>query len=318
MKSRLSMRKTYVRIRNLRIVRLLVLALRRIILPGFDGMPLYDVLKFFVKGLLNGSITTRGASIAFKFFIALFPAIIFFFTIIPYIPIANFQDTLMLTIKGMLPDNFYVLIEETIRDIVTRQNSGLLSLGFFMTLYFSLNGILGMITAFNNTMHDIETRSLVKQYLVSFFLVLILASIMIVSVALIIGGTAGLNFLVQKKVLEMSISYYMIKYGTWMIIILMLFFAISFMYYLAPSRHTRFRFISAGSTLATLLFLITTAGFNYYVNNFARYNVLYGSIGTFIVIMMWLYFNAIVLIIGFELNASIANARKNKGKTALE
>jgi membrane protein len=306
--------KLYIRIRNLRFVRLFVGLLGRIILPGFDGLSLYEVLKFFIRGLLDGAVTTRASSIAFKFFVALFPAIIFFFTIIPYIPIENFQETLMMTIKGMLPLNFYNIVEETIRDIITRQHGSLLSFGFLMALYFSLNGIMGMITAFNNTTHSIETRTILKQYLVSFFLVIIFAVILILAIAIIVAGTAGLNYLVHKKMLETSVSYYLIRYGKWLVITGMLFFAISFMYFLAPARKTRFRFISAGSTLATILFLLTTFGFNFYVNNFGKYNALYGSIGTLIVIMMWFYVNALVLIIGYELNASIANARKQKAK----
>lgn len=306
--------KLYIRIRNLRIVRIFVGLLGKIVLPGFDGMSLYEVLKFFIRGLLDGAITTRASSIAFKFFIAIFPAIIFLFTIIPYIPLKDFQDVLMQTIQGMLPQNFYNIVEETVRDIVTRQHGGLLSVGFFLTIYFSMNGILGMITAFNNTTHSIETRPLVKQYLISFLLLLILSFIVLFTVAMIVGSSAFLNLLVDQGFLTRSLTYYLILYGKWIIIIGMLFFAISFMYFLAPARRTQFRFISAGSTLATLLFLATTSGFNYYVNNFATYNAVYGSIGTLIVIMMWLYFNAIVLLIGFELNASIANARLQREK----
>jgi membrane protein len=120
---------------------------RTIVLPGFDKMPLYDVAAFFVRGLLNGSITTRASSIAFKFFVALFPAIIFFFTLIPYIPVAGFHDTLLATIQDLLPQNVYVIVKSTIEDIVMRQHSGLLSVGFIMALYFSLTGVLGVITA---------------------------------------------------------------------------------------------------------------------------------------------------------------------------
>jgi membrane protein len=306
------MNKFYIKIRNLRFVRIFVGSLQSVVLPGFDKMSLYEVLTFFVKGLLNGAITTRASSIAFKFFIAIFPAIIFLFTIIPYIPIVNFQEVLMQTIHGMLPQNFYNIVESTIKDIVMRQHGSLLSVGFFLTIYFSMNGIMGMITAFNSTTHSIETRSTVKKYLVSFFLVLIIAFILLLTIAAIVGGTSGLNYLVEHKILERSLTYYLLRYGKWILIIFMLFFAISCMYYLAPARKTRFRFISAGSTLATILFLLTTLGFNYYVNNFAKYNALYGSIGTLIVIMMWLYFNALVLLIGFELNASIANARMKR------
>ncbi len=303
------MNKLYVKIRNTKQARLLVKATRRIILPGFDGMPLYDVLLFFVKGLLNGAITTRASSVAFKFFIALFPAIIFIFTVIPYVPVENFQTALLSTIKGMLPLNFYLLVESTIQDIILRQNGGLLSFGFLLALYFSANGILGMITAFNNTMHSIETRTLFKQYVVSICLVLILVIILLVSVTAIIGGTGLLNILFEHHIINSAITYYLIKISKWIVIVLMIFFTVSFIYYLAPAPKTRFRFISAGSTLATLLFIATTLGFNFYVDRFSNYNALYGSIGTLIIIMMWIYFNSLVLIIGFELNASIAGAR---------
>lgn len=311
------MKKLYIRFRNTKAVCLLVNITRKLVLPGFDGVPLYDVLWFFLRGLINGAITTRASSVAFKFFVAMFPAIIFLFTIIPYIPINNFQETLLGTIKGLLPGNFFTIVESTVQDIITRQRGGLLSVGFLLALYFSSNGILGMITAFNNTTQSIETRSLLKQYIVSLLLVFILSLILLLTVAMIMGGTAGLNFLVERGLLEHALVYYLAKYGTWAVVMIMLFFAVSFMYYLAPARKTRFRFISAGSTLATLLFLAAIGGFNYYVNYFAKYNALYGSIGTLIVIMMWFYFSALVLIIGFELNASIAGARVHKENNTL-
>lgn len=306
--------KYYIRIRNTRFVRKAIHATRKIILPGFDGLPLYDVLVFFVKGLIDGAVTTRASSVAFKFFIALFPAIIFMFTLIPYIPVHDFQATLLGTISGAIPENFYAIVESTIEDIIMRQHSGALSIGFVLTLYFASNGILGMITAFNSTTHSIETRGIVKQYMISIVLVLILFMIVLISVASIIGGTAILDYLREQGIFTNTLVYFLIKFTKWIVVVLMLFFAVSFIYYLAPARRAHFRFISAGSTLATLLFLLTTLGFNFYVNQFANYNVLYGSIGTLIVIMMWFYFNSLVLIVGFELNASIAGARHHKDR----
>jgi membrane protein len=301
-------RRLYLKLRNTRFARLVVRLSRKLILPGFDGLPLYDVMGFFLKGLLNGSITTRASSVAFKFFVALFPAIIVVFTIIPYIPVQGFQQTLLDTISGFLPENFFVMVKSTIEDIVLRQRGSLLSIGFILAFYFSSNGIVGMIAAFNNTTHSMETRPLFKQYLISLLLVLILAAILLLAVAMIVSGTAVLNYLVSLGIIEGSLVFYLMLTGKWLIVVMMLFFAISFMYYLAPARKTRFRFISAGSSLATVLFIAATLGFNYYVNNFASYNAIYGSIGTLIVIMMWFYFNSLALIIGYELNASIRNA----------
>ncbi len=298
-------------IRNSRIFRTFKLVARKIILPGFDGMPLYDVIVFFIKGLLDGAISTRASSIAFKFFLALFPAIIFVFTLIPYIPIENFQSTLLEMIKSSVPQNFYILINSTITDIISRQQGGLLSFGFIMALYFASNGVLGVIIAFNNSAHSIETRKWWQQYMISIVLMLILVLIVVISIAAILLGTNGMQYLITANILEKSLVLYLIKYGRWIVVLLMVFFGSSFLYYLAPAKKQRFRFISAGSTLATLLFIGSTLGFNYYVDNFAQYNALYGSIGTIIVIMMWLYLNSIALLVGFELNASISSAKKS-------
>lgn len=282
----------------------------RIILPGFDGMPLYNVILFFIKGLMDGAITTRASSIAFKFFLALFPAIIFVFTLIPYIPVENFQTTLLDQLRAALPDNLYNFIDSTITDIISRQHGGLLSFGFIMALYFASNGVLGVIVAFNNTSHSIETRNTIQQYFISIVLMIIISVLLIVSTAMILAGTSMMNYLLAENILNGSFVVFLIKLGKWIVVLLMVFFAISFMYFLAPAKKQRFRFISAGSTLATILFIGTTLGFNYYVNHFAQYNVLYGSIGTIIVIMLWLYFNSIALLVGFELNASIKSAKK--------
>ncbi len=284
---------------------------KKIILPGFDGMPLFDVIIFFIKGLMDGAITTRASSIAFKFFLALFPAIIFFFTLIPYIPVENFQATLLEQLHDAVPENFYLLLSSTITDIVSRQQGGLLSVGFVLALYFASNGFLGLIVAFNNTSHSIETRKVLQQYLISIVLMIIISILLFASICLILIGTGALNYLEAHKILNGDFVIFVIKFGKWIVVLLMVFFAISFMYFLAPAKKERFRFISAGSTLATILFIATTLGFNYYVDNFAQYNALYGSIGTIIIILMWLYLNSISLLVGFELNASISSAKKS-------
>ena len=311
------MGKIYTKFRSLRWVRILVMLTRKITLPGFDGMPLYNVLAFFVRGLMNGAITTRASSVAFKFFVALFPAIIFLFTLIPYIPVENFQITLLQTIQGVLPENFYHLVETTIQDILMQHHGGLLSVGFILALYFASNGILGMITAFNNTTHSIETRSVFKKYLISIVLVLIIVVILMIAITAIIAGTSIINYFYNHHFIGSRITYYLLKVCNWTVVVLMVFFVVSFIYYLAPARKTRFRFISAGSTLATFLFIGATAVFNYYFDHFSNYNALYGSIGSLLMIMMWFYFNSVVLIIGFELNASIAGAKKHKEGSSL-
>jgi membrane protein len=290
--------------------------LRKLVLPGFDGLPLYDVAVFFIRGLQKGALSMRAAAFSYNFFLALFPAIIFFFTIIPYIPITGFQDNLLELMKDFIPKKAYLAVEETLFDIVKRPRSGLLSLGFVMALYFSTNGIHSLIIAFNQSRHTLETRSWIKQRLISIILVFILSLLVIIAIVLISLGPLALDFLVKHNMLRDSFSYYLIIAGKWIVSSAMLFFAFSFLYYLAPAAESRFRFISAGSTLSTALTILASVGFNFYVNSFSRYNTLYGSIGTLIIVMIWIFFNAMIVLIGFELNVSIKHARKHFRKSS--
>jgi len=283
---------------------------RKLVIPGFDGMPVYDVAVFFIKGLQKGALSMRAAAFSYNFFLALFPAIIFFFTIIPYIPITGFQDQLLELMQSFIPKKAFDAVEETLFDIVKRPRGGLLSLGFIMAMYFSTNGIHSLIEAFNQTRHTIETRSWIKQRFISIILVVILSLLVIIAIALITLGPVALDFLVKHNMLRDSFSYYLILAGKWIVSSAMLFFAFSFLYYMAPAAESRFRFISPGSTLSTVLTIVASVGFNYYFNSISKYNTLYGSIGTLIIIMVWIYFNAMIVLIGFELNVSIRNAKR--------
>jgi membrane protein len=287
---------------------------KKIVLPGFDGIPLYDVTVFFVKGIYNGYIASRASAISFNFFLAVFPSLIFFFTIIPFIPIANFQQSLLDLIRDFLPDTAYATVQATVEDIITRPRGGLLSLGFVLSLYFTTNGINSLMEAFNNTFHTIETRSYIKQRMISILLVVIITFLLIIAIGLITFGTGLLSILLPMQIRESNLYFGAIVISKWLITIAMLFFAISFIFYFAPAKKRQFRFISAGSSMATILIIVTTLGFNFYVDNFSKYNALYGSIGTLLVILLWIYFNSFSLLIGFELNASIYNLRRGREK----
>lgn len=299
-------------IRNSLPVTFLIGISKKIILPGFDGLPLYDVATFFLQGIQKGLITTRAASLAFRFFLALFPFILFLFTLIPYLPIENFHEQLLMQLQSILPKEAFNLVRETIDDLVSRPREGLLSVGFILALYFSTNGISAMITAFNQSYFTIEKRNFIKQRLVAIMLIMILTSLLFTAVALIIFGKMLLAYLVSYDVITNTATLYIFQISKWLIIILMFYFSISFLYFMGPSRKTKWRFRSAGSTLATVLTIVVSLGFAYFVNHFGQYNKLYGSIGSLIVIMLWIYFNSIIILIGFELNASIHNARQEK------
>lgn len=288
---------------------------KQIILPGFQGIPLYDVVVFFFKGINKSSLISRANSISFTFLLAIFPGILFFFTLIPYIPIENLQQTIMDTLQNALPEDAYNTVKDTIVGIVSLHHGGLLSIGFFIALYFSTNGMMGIMKAFNRTSHTIETRSNFKLRLISLLLVVIITVIVVFSAALLISTNYIIKYLAEVGKLESEFTALLISSGKWIVTLLMAFTAISTIYYLAPASRKDFKFISAGSSLATFLSFLFILGFNFYIEHFSQYNELYGSIGTLIILMLWINLNAIVLLIGFELNASIVDAKRRKKKT---
>ena len=281
---------------------------RKFIIPGTGGLALSHVLRVFIKGIQKGSITSRASATAFNFFLAVFPSIIFLFTLIPYVPIDNFQDQLMDLMKQFMPRAAFEATESTLEDIIKNQHGSLLSFGFVAALYFSTNGFNAMIEAFNSSYHSIESRSLLMQRLISLLLVFILTMLILTAVSLIIVSEFALHKIFHRDLF----ASYLIQIGRILIIFSLFFFVISFTFYLGPSKKTGWKFFTPGSFLATALSILTSVGFAFYVNNFGQYNKLYGSIGTLIVVLLWIYFNSLVILIGFELNASIHTAKRDK------
>ncbi|KAA3650508.1 MAG: YihY/virulence factor BrkB family protein [Bacteroidetes bacterium] len=292
------------KILNSRPVRKTIALSKVLVLPGFDNLAIYYVASFFVKGIQKGLIATKASSMAFKFFMSLFPTIIFLLTLIPHIPIENFQEELLSILKDLLPDSGYEFTENTIVSLVTNSQDGLLSFGFLFAVYLATNGIDGMLLAFKDSYNTKINRNAFEQKGLSLSLLFILTLLLVIAIAAILFTEYMVNYILDPG----SITSILLLSGKWLIIAALCFFAISFIYYLGGDRTHRWRFFSAGSTLATLMVLIVSFGFGYYVNNFANYNKVYGSIGTIIVVMLWIYFNSIVLLVGFELNASIQQA----------
>jgi len=284
----------------------IIKASRKIVLPGFEGLSLYVVTKFFFKSIQNGTLNTRAAALSFSFFLALFPTIIFLFTLIPYIPIEDFQDNLFNLLQRVMPTAAFDATEETISDIISNQRGGLLSFGFITALYFSTNGFNAMINAFNETFHEIETRKPIEQRLTSLYMLFLTILLISTSVAILIYGEFGLSHILKSN----KILFYVLSFLKWLVLGGLCYAIVSINYFLGPKRKKGWRFFSAGSMLASVLIIIATVGFTYYVNNFGNYNKLYGSIGTLIVILMMIYINSLILLLGFDLNASIHSAKK--------
>ena len=275
---------------------------------GFSGLSIYDVTIFFWKGLMEGAITTRASSLAFNFFLAFFPSIIVFLTLIPYIPVIGLQETLMELLNVVLPPSTNEITFQALDDIINNTRGGLLSIGFLLALYFSTNGINSLIEAFNASYHIRENRPIIQQRILSLGLTLLLSFMLIIAMGLIIFGKFVVSYLTEYKLITQYAGE-LILYGKWFTILLVLWLGISVLFHLGPSIKSKWKLFTPGSILATLGIIITSIGFNYYINHFSQYNKIYGSIGTLMIILIWMYFNSIILLTGFELNASISNAK---------
>lgn len=292
------------KILSIRFIRESIRLSKIIVLPGFDQLSIYHVSRFFIQGIQKGLIATKASSMAFKFFMALFPTMIFLLTLIPYFPIKGFQSELLKILEDILPATGYEFISDSLIQVVTEPDGGLLSFGFIFALFLATNGIDGMLAAFQDSYNSSFKRGFVRQKGVSVLLLFILTLLIATAIASIIIT----KYLVNNIFTAGTLASFLIVLAKWIIIAALGFFGISFAYYLGGNRKAKWRFFSAGSTLATFLVLVVSIAFGYYVDNFANYNKIYGSIGTIIVLMLWIYFISFVLLIGFELNASIQQA----------
>lgn len=281
---------------------------RLIVLPGFQGVPIFDVLSFFINGLVKGSINQRAAALAYHFVLATFPLLLFFFTLIPYIPIDSLYVQVIELIELLIPDAIAGKAVETINEIFLKKHQGLMSIGFIASLYVASNGINAMIKSFNRTTHVSKKRKWYKNRLISIGLVFAIGLVILLSFVLIIGSKTFFNFLLRNGLIQEGFMVVLLQAAKWILLIALVYIMFVIIYYYTPTDKSNFKFFSAGATLATILFLLSVSGFNFYITHFSRYNALYGSIGALIIFFLWFYLISFILILGFELNASIAHA----------
>jgi membrane protein len=278
---------------------------KTVYIPGFRPLPLYTVIVFFIEEISKTSLTNRAAALAYNFMLALFPAIIFLFTLIAYIPVNRFQDSLLDLFALIMPTTAYNAFKSTIFDIVKIQNGQLLSFGFITALYFATNGVSNLMQAFNKSSLILETRTWLKRRLVALILTVVISVALLVAVVIMIAGQSVIFYIQHILNSEAHFWFYLIAFSRWIIILVIFFTTICILYRYGPSNKQKWKFINPGSILATSLAILTSIGFTYYTNNFSSYNKVYGAIGTLIVVMIYLYLNSLILLIGFELNASV-------------
>jgi membrane protein len=303
-------------------VRLLISRMKKMRFKKHEDVSLYRIVRSFLNNLRDDEITDRANGVAFNFILAIFPAIIFLFTLIPYVtayfPSIN-RDSIMGFFRDdmMMPESMYETVSTTILDIVSNQRGGLLTLGFFFAMYLSTNGMMALMRAFNACYKTVEKRKGWKTRLIATLLTFNMTFVLFLAIVLLIVGQFALEYLLEHMrefdlVNFDDYTIYLILPLRFLVIFIVFFLAISTIYYFGPAIHYNWRFFSIGSFIATLLCLAVSYGFSFYITNFGTYNKVYGSIGVLIALMVWIQLITLVLLFGYEINASIHQAIRSE------
>lgn len=286
--------------------------LDRIHPPGFSGLSLWYVSRFFTEAVMKGQIATRASAISFRLFLAFFPAIIMLLTLIPYIPIEDFQNSLFDSIRGFFPGDTFSLFEETLDDLINQKHNTLLSIGFILVIYYASNSINAILIGFNSSYFLDEKHNPLMMRISSLVLMFVLGLLMLVAVIILVFSGVAFEFLHEKGIIGDRGYIPILNFAKWVVSVGLMYSIITTLYNVGAKRPIRnFRYFNAGATLATLSFILTSIAFAYFVTNFASYNKLYGSLGTLLVLLIWLNINCVIVLMGFELNVSIRKAKKS-------
>ncbi|WP_177764262.1 YihY/virulence factor BrkB family protein [Flavobacterium sp. I3-2] len=275
---------------------------KKIKLPGLQGLTLYELLELYIYGIVRGAFSYRAGSIAFSFFMALFPFALFILNLIPYIPLENFQQDFLQFVEDSVPPNTYGAIELILIDIMNNSYKSLISTGVIMSVFLMANGVNAIIGGFQSSYHITDSRNFIRQYLVAVCLSIVLSLIMILSVAV---------YLTIEILMKMTEIPLVGNVARSIFVISMILIVVSILYKFGTKETKRMAFFSYGSIFTTVLVTLTSYGFGVYVLRFAKYNELYGSIGTLLVVMIYIWINCLILLLGFDLNAAIFKL-KNK------
>ena len=285
---------------------------RRLVLPGFAGFSLYAISRFFFRAIGEGHLITRASAIAFKLFMALFPAIIVLLTLIPFVPIPEFQAKLMANLAELMPTEVFRFVESTLEDLVVKKHSTLLSVSFLLGLYFASNSVDAILNGFSESSQHDTWHNPFKQRLLSLGLLLALTLMSVLAILLLTVSGGVISWADARGLLPDQLTVFGLQLARWAISLLLVLGVISLLYNAGDPTARKFRFFTPGAILATLLFVLVSEALAYFFSNFTDYNALYGSIGAILAVQLWLYLNMLVLLVGYELNTSISRARRSR------
>jgi membrane protein len=291
--------------------------LQRLTLPGFERVPVLKVLQLVLKEIFSPVLMLRAKAIAFSFFLALFPSIIFLFSLLPYVPIDNFANEIIGYLKRVAPNKEMVnLFLPIVNDILGQPKVGVLSIGFLLIIFFMKNGVITMMQSFNVHFDHKDPFLFIKNQIKSIILTLIILFLFVSTIFLLVLGKTIMTFIFNFFDYDGQFLVVLIDFLRYTISISLNVLVVSILYNYGPALKIQQRFITPGSILATTLIIGVSLLFSKYIIHFGNYNKLYGSLGTIMLTMIWLYWNSMAILIGFEINRSIYFLKSKKGKKA--
>lgn len=284
---------------------------------GFEGLSLYAVSKFFIEGLQKGAVSTRAAAISYRLIISLFPVVIVLFSSLPYIPVEGFQEILFESIKDFFPGDTFSYIEEKIAVLFEKGHSSIISIGSVLSIFYASSSVNAIIQGFNGSYHLEQKGNAFFMRLISVALFIGLGILVIVAVSIIIfSGMLFDQFLEMGWVTENL--HFLLSVAKYVVSVLLIYASITILYNIGDHKNKAWKTFSAGATFTTVLFLLTSIGFSWFVSNFNTYSALYSTLGNFLLLLVWLNLNCNILLLGFELNTSIYRAKLDLRDTTLQ
>lgn len=282
----------------------------RITIPGFQGVPVGTVMNFFVESLSKGILFHRAAAMTYRIFIAFIPLLMALFAGISFLG-ENVRITILSFMESIVPNYVWPAISDMITEVVMKQNGTLLWSSFAFGLVFAIICVNALINIMNTTYYSGNRRPFLKQLRVVLFILFVWFVILLLTVAVFLGASLGFYYLDSHLFNSPQLMSTILSIIKWLLLFALVYVFISTLYYLAPADRKEYKFFSAGSTFASLAMVLVLGVLNYYFANFSNYNVLYGSLGAILAILLWLYWNALFILIGFDLNTSIVQAKKS-------
>jgi len=292
----------------------MIMFMKRLILPGFQKIPFWDVMKFFVESLVQGIFFQRAAAMTYYIFTALIPLFMALIALLSFLG-APFQTYLLDFMQAAIPEYLWPAVSKIVVGLIHHQNGAILYLSLSLGVYLTFLSVNAIITTLNISYFDIEQRRAIKQLPMSFTMVMVFISVVIAACGIFIGASLLVKYLTVTVIGSKIFYHYAIAFTKWMLLFVLLYLFLAALFYFAPYNKKHFKFLSTGAFFSTILLVILLYALNYYFSHFSTYNLVYGSMGALLLIMLWLYWSCMAILIGFDLNVSISIAqakRKNE------